>query len=120
MVSATQVIQDYIHSFHEGLGRGTVFPRLQHRHGLGDLITTLLTQHDRGRHLTVEIRSAASGDLSTPAVRSRLSTAIDRFVTMYEPHEGAEDTVASRPTRWDASTLRSDSEIRRTARRCRR
>ena len=93
ILDAAQIIADYVESFHEGLEEAYVFPRVRRDDRYADLVTTLLTQHDRGRHLTAAITVAAGANLRDPAVRTALSRHLDRFVTMYELHEAWEDTV---------------------------
>lgn len=88
---AAQIISDYIEGFHEGLEEAYVFPRV--RAAQSQLISTLLTQHDRGRHLTAAISATAAGDLTYPAARSTLQNYLAMFVRMYAPHEAWEDTV---------------------------
>jgi hemerythrin-like domain-containing protein len=90
---AAEIIQDYIHSFHEGLEEAYVFPQL--RSGpLSGTVTVLLVQHARGRLLTQQIRAAATARaMGDPAARKELAAAMDAFVRMYEPHEAREDTV---------------------------
>jgi hemerythrin-like domain-containing protein len=87
---AAQIIADFIEGFHEGLEEAYVFPRVRERHA--ELVQTLLTQHDRGRHLTAAI-SAAAPHLSAPGARDALHRYLDLFVRMYAPHEAWEDTV---------------------------
>lgn len=93
VLDAAQIIADYVESFHEGLEEAYVFPRVRRDDRYADLVTTLLVQHDRGRHLTAAITVAAGADLGDPATRTALRTHLDRFVAMYEPHEAWEDTV---------------------------
>jgi hemerythrin-like domain-containing protein len=88
---AAQLIADFVEGFHEGLEEAYVFPRVQAHNKI--LVQTLLTQHDRGRHLTTAIAAAASGDLTTAATRTTLQRYLDLFVRMYAPHEAWEDTV---------------------------
>lgn len=91
VVDAAQIISDYVESFHEGLEEAYVFPRVAaHK---PELIRTLLTQHDRGRHLTAAIQSVATHGLDAPNVRKTLGGYLAAFVRMYEPHEAWEDTV---------------------------
>jgi hemerythrin-like domain-containing protein len=88
---AAQVISDYIEGFHEGLEEAYVFPRV--RAVQSQLISTLLTQHDRGRHLTAAISAIAADDLTSATARSALQNYLTLFVRMYAPHEAWEDTV---------------------------
>ena len=93
VLDAAQIVADYVESFHEGLEEAYVFPRVRRDDRYADLVTTLLIQHDRGRHLTAAITATAGEDLRDPGPRAALRTYLDRFVAMYEPHEAWEDTV---------------------------
>ncbi|HEY7432314.1 MAG TPA: hemerythrin domain-containing protein, partial [Streptosporangiaceae bacterium] len=90
VTDAAQIISDYVESFHEGLEEAYVFPRVRDQHAR--LVQTLLTQHDRGRHLTAAISTTAVA-VDSPAARSALRRYLGLFVRMYEPHEAWEDTV---------------------------
>ena len=91
IVDAAQIIAGYVESFHEGLEEAYVFPRVRQQQGA--LVRTLLVQHDRGRHLTEAILSAAPDATKQPKARATLLSALRSFVRMYEPHEAWEDTV---------------------------
>lgn len=91
VTDAAQIIADYVESFHEGLEEAYVFPRVQHTNAT--LVRTLLTQHDKGRHLTAAILAAAGADLTQTRAKESLKGFLDAFVRMYEPHEAWEDTV---------------------------
>ena len=89
---AALIIHDFIEGFHEGLEEGYVFPRV--RPQLTSTVTTLLTQHARGRVITQYLlaQSRTGGTLS-PGTSAKVSGAMQAFVRMYEPHEAREDTV---------------------------
>jgi hemerythrin-like domain-containing protein len=88
------IIHDYIEGFHEGLEEGFVFPRLIRVSQYASTVTTLLTQHARGRVITqFLLASATSREMAKPGVRARLAAAMQAFDRMYEPHEAREDTV---------------------------
>jgi hemerythrin-like domain-containing protein len=89
------IIHDFIEGFHEGLEEGYVFPRVRsQRKQLAATVTTLLTQHARGRVITQFILThTAPGQVASPGMNARLAGAMQAFVTMYEPHEAREDTV---------------------------
>jgi hemerythrin-like domain-containing protein len=91
VTDAAQIISDYVESFHEGLEEAYVFPRVRATNA--QLVRTLLTQHDKGRHLTATILTVSTGDLSESAAKASLKGSLDAFVRMYEPHEAWEDTV---------------------------
>ena len=88
---ATQLISDYVESFHEGLEEAYVFPRVRDQQP--DLIRTLLRQHDRGRHITASLQAAAAAGPLTGSRGTRVATLLRQYVRMYEPHEAWEDTV---------------------------
>jgi hemerythrin-like domain-containing protein len=91
---AALIIHDYIEGFHEGLEEGYVFPRLVKAGQLTGTVTTLLTQHARGRVITQFILThATGGQLASPGMKTRLAAAMSAFDRMYEPHEAREDTV---------------------------
>jgi hemerythrin-like domain-containing protein len=96
MRDSAQVIHDFIEGFHEGLEEGYVFPRVGSQRGgqLAGTVTTLLTQHARGRVITQFILThTAAGQVASPGMKTRLAAAMRAFVRMYEPHEAREDTV---------------------------
>jgi hemerythrin-like domain-containing protein len=85
------IIHDYIEGFHEGLEEGYVFPRLVKAGQLTSTVTTLLTQHARGRVITQYLLAHTAGrQLNDPGPLIAAMAAFDR---MYEPHEAREDTV---------------------------
>jgi hemerythrin-like domain-containing protein len=99
---AAQIVHDYIEGFHEGIEEGFVFPRLLAAGKQTSTVRELLTQHDRGRKLTIKIIQAsttmkmASGvpspGFASVTGRKDLSRVLSQFVAMYEPHEAREDT----------------------------
>jgi len=97
--NAALVIHDFIEGFHEGLEEGYVFPRLRRPGPLTATVTTLLTQHARGRVITQYLLARAAPDTTGPGgtlsatTSAQLSGAMQAFVRMYEPHEAREDTV---------------------------
>jgi hemerythrin-like domain-containing protein len=91
---AALIIHDYIEGFHEGLEEGYVFPRLLRVTEFAGTVTTLLTQHARGRVITQFLLANATGkQVAKPGVKAQLGTAMQAFDRMYEPHEAREDTV---------------------------
>jgi hemerythrin-like domain-containing protein len=93
---AALIIHDFIEGFHEGLEEGYVFPRLRSAGQQVATVTTLLTQHARGRVITQYLLTQAKSSGSQPLSASasiKVSGAMQAFVRMYEPHEAREDTV---------------------------
>lgn len=100
---AAQMVHSYIEDFHEGIEEGYIFPRLLRAGKLQDTVRDLLIQHDVGRKITIAIiQSTTTMDMpgmgsapgfATADSRAGLARTLDRFITMYEPHEAREDTV---------------------------
>ncbi len=93
---AAQVIEAFIHGYHEPMEEAYVFPQVgTANRALQSDIQTLLLQHARGREQTQLILQATAG--SNPFVRGAnrqtMVTAMSNFVRGYEVHEAREDTV---------------------------
>jgi hemerythrin-like domain-containing protein len=82
------IIRRFVEDYHEKNEEQFVFPRLQGAGREGELVATLLLQHQRGRVLTEEIVRRASAQ-ATP----ELAQALRQFAAMYRPHAAREDTV---------------------------
>jgi hemerythrin-like domain-containing protein len=94
MQDAALIIHDFIEGFHEGLEEGYVFPRLRSAGQLTGTVSTLLTQHARGRVITQYLLTQTrSGRTLSPDTSAKAAGAMQAFVRMYEPHEAREDTV---------------------------
>jgi hemerythrin-like domain-containing protein len=105
-----QIIHDFIESFHEALEETYVFPPLRRANQVTDTVTVLLVQHARGRRITQQLLADTTPQgVADPAVRARITTGLDAFVRMYEPHEAIEDTVVFPAFR----ALLSEAELRR-------
>lgn len=105
---AAQIVADFIEGFHEGLEEAYVFPRVQAQQH--DLVQTLLTQHDRGRHLTAAISAIAAEGFGAAKNRAAMQRYLTLFVRMYAPHEAWEDTVVF-PALRAACTQRTLDEL---------
>ncbi len=118
---SAQMVHSYIEDFHEGIEEGYIFPRLLRAGKLHDTVRNLLIQHDVGRKLTIAIiRSTTTMDMpgmgsapgfATAESRATLARTLDRFITMYEPHEAREDTVVFPSFREVTSDGRTFDEI---------
>ncbi|PPJ18790.1 hemerythrin domain-containing protein [Nocardia nova] len=120
---SAQMVHSYIEDFHEGIEEGYIFPRLLRAGKLQDTVRNLLIQHDVGRKITIAIiQSTTTMDMpgmgsapgfATADSRANLARLLDRFITMYEPHEAREDTVvfpAFREVTSDGNTFDQISE----------
>jgi hemerythrin-like domain-containing protein len=89
---AANIIREFIEQYHEKLEEDHLFPRFRKAGKLVDLVNTLQTQHEAGRRVTERV-IAVSPRLRTDEDRRNLSSDLQAFVRMYEPHEAREDTV---------------------------
>jgi hemerythrin-like domain-containing protein len=94
LAAAAKIVKSFVEDYHEKLEEDFVFPRFEKAGKLVELVKTLRGQHEAGRRLTgrVQQAAAATGPLSEQD-RRRLTSALQRFVRMYRPHEAREDTV---------------------------
>lgn len=88
------IIHDFIENFHEALEESFVFPALKSAHQLVSTVDTLLLQHARGRLITQLLLASSTADTFTTLTgRNQITSAVEAFSRMYEPHEAREDTV---------------------------
>lgn len=86
-----RIVQRLIHH-HERLEEVEVFPRVGRAGQLGETISVLTLQHQRGAQVTDHILDATSRSSLTGRAREQLATAMSQFTRMYRPHEAREDT----------------------------
>ena len=85
---AASIVRRFVEDYHERQEEQSLFPRLQAARREGELVATLLQQHERGRQVTEQIvRRASSG------VSPELAQLLRSFARMYRPHAAREDTV---------------------------
>ncbi len=88
------IIKSFIEEYHEKLEEAYVFPALTNAGKLTDLVKVLTRQHANGRQVTREIIAATNnGNMPSGDDLNRLTFNMQRFNTMYRPHEAREDTV---------------------------
>lgn len=91
---AADIIRTFIENYHEKSEENYLFPRFEKAGMLVDLVSTLRTQHQRGRILTdLIVKDATIKTMQGHDGSKRLVRRIRRFVRMYNPHEAREDTV---------------------------
>ena len=94
IASAATIIREFIEDYHEKDKEEFIFPRLKKAGKLGDLVETLVAQHQAGRRLTADVlRLATPAALKGDAARKQLASTLRSFIRMYEPHAAREDTV---------------------------
>lgn len=89
--SAT-IIRHFIEEYHEKLEENFLFPRLEKKGQMIDLVTTLKIQHQAGRKLTDYILEV-TGSNNFKSHHEKVTKILFQFINMYEPHAAREDTV---------------------------
>ncbi|HEU4577405.1 MAG TPA: hemerythrin domain-containing protein [Polyangiaceae bacterium] len=88
ITGAAGIVRRFVEDYHERQEEQSVFPRLQAAGREGELVATLIQQHERGRQVTEQIvRRAGQG--ASPELAQLLRS----FARMYRPHAAREDTV---------------------------
>jgi hemerythrin-like domain-containing protein len=94
VADSAKLIRKFVEDYHEKLEEDYLFPRFRKANKLVDLVTTLNTQHQKGRILTDQtLQLATVAAIKDAAQKQKLRTTLEMFVRMYEPHEAREDTV---------------------------
>ena len=94
LVSAAEVIRQFVEDYHEKLEENFLFPRFRKARKLVGLVDTLESQHKAGRELTAQIRElAATATFKLVSDADKLADVLRAFLRMYRPHEAREDTV---------------------------
>ena len=86
--TGADIVKRFVEDYHEKNEEQFVFPRLRAAGREVELVSVLLSQHERGREVTDDIRRRA-GTSATP----ELAHALRSFTRMYRPHAAREDTV---------------------------
>lgn len=100
---AAELVQRFVHGYHERLEEEELFPRLEEARLQRELVATLRRQHARGRERTERVLSLAK---QSPG--EALALELLAFQRMYRPHAAREDTVLFPAFR----TLLSPTELR--------
>jgi hemerythrin-like domain-containing protein len=93
LFSSAGIIKTFVEDYHEKQEEDFLFPRFRKANELTDLVQTLLDQHNAGRKITAQILAIGKSKTLTAADNQKLVSLLDRFNTMYRPHEAREDTV---------------------------
>jgi hemerythrin-like domain-containing protein len=94
LADSAGIIRTFIENYHEKNEENYLFPRFEKAGKLVDLVKVLRTQHEAGRRLTESIQELSTlAAFKNAGERSRVTTAIHKFIRMYRPHKAREDTV---------------------------
>lgn len=94
LAASTGIIKEFIEDHHEKMEEDYVFPLFEKNKKQVSLIKTLRKQHISGRVITKELQEIAISTAPiTSKIKKRVVFLLQKFITMYRPHEAREDTV---------------------------
>lgn len=94
LADSAEIIRSFIEDYHEKLEEDYLFPRFKKANKLVTLVDVLAVQHQKGRALTDKVMQLATEAIRKDKdARKTLTTHIDAFIRMYNPHEAREDTI---------------------------
>jgi hemerythrin-like domain-containing protein len=90
----SKLIRSFVEDYHEKQEEDFLFPRFEKAGKLVPLVKTLRAQHQAGRAVTDRILAlATAAGVRDGTSRQELSSKLESFSRMYEPHAAREDTV---------------------------
>ncbi|MEX0849615.1 MAG: hemerythrin domain-containing protein [Candidatus Dependentiae bacterium] len=91
---AIQIIESFIENYHEKLEEDYIFPLFEKKKKKVQLVRTLKDQHVKGRIITSQLKKIVTNkkDLNTKE-KHAAKRLMQKFISMYRPHEAREDTV---------------------------
>jgi hemerythrin-like domain-containing protein len=92
LANAINIIQSFIENYHEKLEEDYVFPIFEKHKKEMRLVRTLKNQHVKGREITAQLQQLVTSD-NLENNKKKIKTLLQKFITMYRPHEAREDTV---------------------------
>lgn len=91
---SVEIIQSFIENYHEKLEEDYIFPLFEKKKQEIRLIKTLKNQHSKGREVTAALKELlTSKKYQDPKNKRTIKSLLQKFITMYRPHEAREDTV---------------------------
>jgi len=94
LTNAVSIIKSFIEDYHEKLEETYVFPLFEKYKKETKLIKTLKNQHNKGREITAQLQKLLTTNETLHQKNKKLiKILLQKFITMYRPHEAREDTV---------------------------
>lgn len=92
---AVHIIKTFIEEYHEKNEENYLFPLFEKHNKEVALVGTLKEQHIQGRALTAKILDLITKGRAGMSLKQKreLKVLLQKFITMYRPHEAREDTV---------------------------
>lgn len=91
--ASLDILQSFIQDFHERLEEDYIFPLFHEHKESIPLIQILKEQHIQGREITNRLQTILNSKEITTQNNEEIKVLLQKFVTMYRPHESREDTV---------------------------
>lgn len=92
---AVQIIKSFIEEYHEKMEEEYIFPLFEKHKKEIRLVRTLKKQHNKGREITAQVQRLLTDEncLSRAQNKKYIKNLLQKFITMYRPHEAREDTI---------------------------
>lgn len=91
---AIDIIKSFIQDHHEKLEENYIFPLFEKNKKELQLVKTLRKQHAKGREITAQLKDIISEKKSLRSKdKIKIKRLLQKFITMYRPHEARENTV---------------------------
>ncbi len=91
---AVGIIKSFIEDYHEMLEENYIFPLFEKNKKEVRLVRTLKNQHNKGREITAKLKTIVTTKKSFDSKDKKvIKSLLQKFITMYRPHEAREDTV---------------------------
>jgi hemerythrin-like domain-containing protein len=89
-----EIVKSFIEDYHEKLEENYIFPLFEKKKTKIQLIKTLKNQHNKGRTITDSLlEMLTTKKIFDQKDKKRIQTFLQKYITMYRPHEAREDTV---------------------------
>lgn len=93
LAQAVGIIKSFIEDYHEKIEETYLFPIFEKHNKEKRLVKTLLKQHTKGREITAQLQKLLILNTYNKANKKTIKNLLQKFITMYRPHEAREDTI---------------------------
>jgi hemerythrin-like domain-containing protein len=91
--NAVNIIQSFIENYHEKLEEEYIFPLFEKHKKEIQLTKILKKQHNKGREITAQLQKLLATKKLDKDNKNTIKNLLQKFITMYRPHEAREDTI---------------------------
>jgi hemerythrin-like domain-containing protein len=93
LTQALHIMKSFVEQYHEKMEEDYIFPLFEQHNTELELVTTLKEQHIKGREITNKLIALINSKKGRAKHKKTIRNLLQKFITMYRPHEAREDTV---------------------------